>query len=1206
MNEDRTTRGAYATTLFRMNSIPDPAGDLTTSDEYPVPRWSVRALLLGLVLTCLIPGSLGVGVLIYRAYQEGRAQIENNTIHTARALVQAVDGQVGKAKVMALALSTSSFIVEHDLDGFHRRARALVETEGIGADVVLSDASGQQILNTSVPFGTALPRHGNAEQARRVFESGATLVSDVFVGGVTGKPRVSVEVPALIDGKVVYALGVNIGLQQLGEILSQQNLPADWISSISDSTGTIAARTNQAERFVGKQINADMLHRYPNAPEGAFETVTKEGVPALLVFSRSMVSRWTVAIAIPLGTLQAELKRNLALLGIGWVLLFVASGWWAWRLGNRIARSVQALSASAVALETGDVVPDSAASFREADEAGKALVRTSQILKQRSQALVASHAALQESDLVLANAQRIAHIGSWYWNVSNGTSSVSDEMCRIFGREHIPPFSRQLDTLYRRDAWEQLNVAIQETIRTGTGYDLDLPALHADGSPIWITTRAEAVRADSGEIIGLRGTLQDITERKRSEQELDRYRLHLEELVESRTHDLLAAKVAAEAATQAKSAFLANMSHEIRTPMNAIIGLTFLMTRASLDTLQSERLRKISDAAHHLLRVLNDILDLSKIDAGKMVLEDAEFSLDVMLSRAFEMVSASAHEKGLELILETDHLPKRLRGDVTRLLQALINLLGNAVKFTDHGWVRLSGELLRDDGARLQVRFEVQDTGPGIASEHQHRLFSPFEQADNSIARSHGGTGLGLALTRHLAGLMNGEVGLTSTPGEGSTFWFTAWLQRARDDGETASPMLMHGLRALLVDDLPEALAALGERLQTLGIQVDPVSSGVGAVTRAEQEFAAGRPYDIILIDWKMEPVDGIETLRRLRQSLGDRMPPSILVTAFDATVVRPMARVAKFDAVLVKPVTVSALQDCLVSVLDKPEPTAWLTTLAPGDSETQLRERYAGHRVLLVEDNLINQELAKALLNAVGLVVETAEDGVQAVELALSRPYDLILMDMQMPRMDGLAATRAIRESAATSVPIIAMTANAFNEERSACLKAGMNAHLAKPVDPELLYATLLQWLAQRVDPTPDDRDVRRLPPGDAPASRSLQDRLAAIQDYDVVSGLGHVGGEMTVLERVLRQFVQSYAGGEPTLLVCGAPDTVTRWRRVCHSLRSASAAVGATRLAAKLQAFEDDLDGSLEMSTLALRAVRLHDDLVILVARLKAELDA
>ena len=393
--------------------------------------------------------------------------------------------------------------------------------------------------------------------------------------------------------------------------------------------------------------------------------------------------------------------------------------------------------------------------------------------------------------------------------------------------------------------------------------------------------------------------------------------------------------------------------------------------------------------------------------------------------------------------------------------------------------------------------------------------------------------------------------------------------------------------------------------MQTLGIQVDPVSSGAGAVTRAEQEFAAGRPHDIMLIDWKMEPVDGIETLRRLRQSLGNRMPPSILVTAFDAAVVRPMARVAQFDAVLVKPVTASALHDCLVGVLETPGP-AWPTSVGPGDSETQLRESCAGRRVLLVEDNLINQELAKALLNAVGLVVETAEDGVQAVELALSRPYDLILMDMQMPRMDGLAATRAIRESGANTVPIIAMTANAFNEERSACLKAGMNAHLAKPVDPELLYATLLQWLVQRVDPLPGDKDVRPLPPGDAPTSRTLQDRLAAIQDYDVASGLQHVGSYMTILERVLRRFVQTYAGGAPTLLVCDAPDTVTRWRSVCHSLRSACAAVGATRLAAQLQAFELELDGSSEVSTLALQAVCLHDDLVMLVSRLKAELDA
>ncbi len=422
--------------------------------------------------------------------------------------------------------------------------------------------------------------------------------------------------------------------------------------------------------------------------------------------------------------------------------------------------------------------------------------------------------------------------------------------------------------------------------------------------------------------------------------QLGMHRERLEELVVERTSALAVARDSAEAANRSKSAFLANMSHEIRTPMNAILGLTFLMARDNHDPLIGDRLGKVADAAHHLLQVINDILDLSKIDAGKMVLEAADFSVDMLFSRAFEMVGAQARAKGLELLLDSDGLPPRLHGDATRVLQALLNLLSNAVKFTGSGWVRLRCELLAEDAHRQHIRFEVQDTGEGIAAEHQAGLFNAFQQADNSATRRHGGTGLGLALTRHIAGMMEGETGMRSAPGEGSTFWFTAWLGKAAHEG-----------RAHVPD----------------------------------------------------RPVDALPAASSLHQGVA------------------------------------------------------------------RLRLAHAGKRLLLVEDNPINQEVAQALLDATGLVVETADNGAQAVALALSRPYDLILMDVQMPLMDGLAATRAIRAGVGPALPIVAMTANAFAEERAACLAAGMDDHLAKPVDPELLYDTLQRWLAPRPQ-TPTD----------------------------------------------------------------------------------------------------------------------------------------
>jgi PAS domain S-box-containing protein len=833
---------------------------------------------------------------------------------------------------------------------------------------------------------------------------------------------------------------------------------------------------------------------------------------------------------------------------------------------------------------------DISARKRLDDELAAHRARLEQRVAERTEALQDSHKALEATARLL---QTVTN--SWpgrvaYWSVDGVCQFANPEYHRWHGVPEGSLVGRRVEELfppaYRDDQRPFLEAALR-----GEPQQWE-QRIERDGRLQVHQCHLIPDIGDDGQARGLTALAFDIGPLKQAEHEL--VRLNAE---------LAASRDAAEAASRAKSAFLANMSHEIRTPMNAIIGLAHLMARDTRDTLQASRLAKVEHAAQHLLEVINNILDLSKIEAGKMALDEDEFNLDVLLARCFELVAERAREKGLELVLDTDHLPPRLVGDATRLSQALINLLSNAVKFTARGFVRLRAEVLHDEGAAIVARFEVQDTGEGIAPEHQAGLFQSFEQADNSITRRHGGTGLGLALTRRLAQLMGGEVGMRSESGQGSRFWFTARLGRVTGPGVVGvegAAVALRGLRALLVDDLAEARAALAERLQLLGLRVQAVADGPAALEAAQAASNAGRPFDVVLVDWRMAPWDGFVTLERLRALLGEGLPPCVLVTAFDEPAMWTQAQGAQVDAVLVKPITASALHDTLARLVRAPG-QALHAPGGPGRSEARLRLQHGGQRVLLAEDNPVNQEVACELLRRAGLHVDTAADGNEALQLLRGNPYDAVLMDVQMPGLDGLAATRALRVEFGGSLPVIAMTAHAFGEDRAACLAAGMNDHVAKPVDPERLYETLLRWLPAR------GVAAAVAPPG---AAASLADRLATVPGLDVARGLHHVGGHLAVLQRALALFAQTHAAGEAALRLPGRDADLGTWRRSAHSLRGACATLGATALQAQLLAFEAALreppapDAGGTRPALAAQAQQIDTQLQTLCAALQRAL--
>jgi len=942
-------------------------------------QWRLPSFLTSMIVVSMLPPVFLLAWLAADSFADRKVEMEADAIDRASNFANTID-RLLEVRFLGLELLASSPYATDPqaLPELYARAQDFHQT--YGNHVIVADTDFQILFYTDAPLGTALPRlpvSAGRTAAPIALKTKKPAIGDIVINPLTGAPLVALVVPGMQDGVVQRLFLVTLEARLFQDLIEDVALPTGRALTLVDSAGQVIARQPKDDRGLGSQPSMDR----------SFDR-TLDLVP------------WRVSVS---GSLVADgaLVRFAILLLTG-IVIAVAAGMVG---GSRAARRI---------------VDDIATLYDDADEAADP-PRIAEIAAAR-QRLDVSLAALRESEASHREIFESNPHPMWIYDLESlAFLAVNDAAIERYGysqddflkmtiKDIRPPAEVPRLLANVAEVTEGLDEAGVWLHRTRDGQIIEVEI--SSHTITFLGRRAELVHAH------------DVTDQRQTARELEAYRGGLEQLVAKRTEEAHAAEQRADQANRAKTVFLANMSHEIRTPLNAILGLTHLL-RAGADTAQHSRLEQVDAAGRHLLEIINDILDLSKIEAGELVLEQEDFHLSAVLDHVRSIIAQQAKEKGLHLEVDPDGVPMWLRGDCTRLRQALLNYASNAIKFTSAGKISLRAILLEEHGDRLQVRFEVGDTGCGVSPENQERIFAPFVQSQPSITRMHGGTGLGLAITQRIAESMSGEAGVESISGEGSTFWFTAWVERG------------HGVAQ----------------------QREPSSAA-----RINSVFAAAK-----------------------------------------------------------------------------------------------------GWRILLVEDNAVNREIAAHLLVDVGLHVDMAEDGLIALEMAKQHEYDVVLMDMQMPGLDGLGATRAMRRLPGWSgIPIIAMTANAFQEDRRACLAAGMNDFIPKPVEPRHLYAVLAKCLEGRPPP------VLGAEPANSPAVDLVGNVLPEIEALDVALGMILCGQDQALYLKMLAIFVASHRTDAAQIRVLAEDGQYEALGHLAHRLKGGGATIGATKLAAEAEALQ------------------------------------